>query len=252
MRTLKGKWYWNETIPTNTTWTETVNFTSYDWSHSGAVPAEYTGMYCDGLLWYRPSPSGTPATDGSGEWYIGTEAREIDFGTEPQEVSEEFYNFFTANAAHQNYTIAEKLQIITDNEQRVFDAGYEKGKTDGIEEGKQAEYDRFWDAFLGELPKKTIATKSLFAGYGWCDETFNPTKSFASNNAEMFLRENRITDYAGILKRNGVTFDFSQAKSIDYFAYNSTITHLPELNFSNATKLAYTVGIAGHYTLLIS
>lgn len=40
-------------------------------------------------------------------------------------------------------SIAEKLQTIVENEQRV----YEAGKNKGIEEGKKLEYDRFWDEY---------------------------------------------------------------------------------------------------------
>lgn len=57
-------------------------------------------------------------------------------------------------------SIAEKLQTIAENEQKVYDAG------------KQAEYDAFWDAFqdYGNPAKYTAA----FRGYNWTDEIYNP------------------------------------------------------------------------------
>lgn len=49
--------------------------------------------------------------------------------------------------------ISEKLAIIAENEQKVYDAGYEKGKAEGgdteaaFEEGQLAWRDMFWEAF---------------------------------------------------------------------------------------------------------
>ena len=47
--------------------------------------------------------------------------------------------------------IAEKLQAIAENEQKVYAAGessgYAKGNTEGKTEGAKAEYDAFWDSF---------------------------------------------------------------------------------------------------------
>ena len=58
-----------------------------------------------------------------------------------------------------NNSIADKLERIARNEQLIYNAGVEKGKAeaekdgynqgyaDGIEQGKQAEYDAFWDQY---------------------------------------------------------------------------------------------------------
>lgn len=49
------------------------------------------------------------------------------------------------------------MQTIAENQERVYEAGYEKGKSeggnteeaynDGFEDGKQAEWSEFWDSF---------------------------------------------------------------------------------------------------------
>lgn len=81
-------------------------------------------------------------------------------------------------------TIAEKLVIIAENEQKVYDAGYQKGKTDGggytdedieasYNAGKQAEYDAFWNAYQMNGTRANYQY-GAFGGVGWTDETFKP------------------------------------------------------------------------------
>ena len=50
--------------------------------------------------------------------------------------------------------------------------GVTVGRLDGISEGKQAEYDRFWDVFQDYGNKK--AYTFAFAGYNWTDDIYNP------------------------------------------------------------------------------
>lgn len=66
--------------------------------------------------------------------HVNENLRIMDFGETEQEVSEEFYNFLVANAECLP-TIAEKLTMIAENEQKVFDAGYAKGKAEGGDSG---------------------------------------------------------------------------------------------------------------------
>ena len=99
-------------------------------------------------------------------------------------------------------SIAEKFEIIADE---VYEIGYEKGKAEGgnteeaynqgFVEGKQAEYDKFWDAFQqnGERAYYYYA----FA-YQWNDECYNPkypivcgTSNTDGNN---IFRGSEITD----------------------------------------------------------
>ena len=57
-------------------------------------------------------------------------------------------------------TIAEKLQTIAENEQKVFEAG------------KKSEYDRFWDAYQNNGSLSCYSYS--FAGDGWHDGTYKP------------------------------------------------------------------------------
>lgn len=93
-------------------------------------------------------------------------------------------------------SIAEKLVAIAENEQRVYDAGYEKGKAEGgnteeaynkgVADGKQAEYDAFWDAYQ-ENGNRTHYQNG-FSGACWNSENFKPKyplvfKGYGSANA---------------------------------------------------------------------
>ena len=72
-------------------------------------------------------------------------------------------------------TIAEKLTTIAENEQKVYDAGYSAGQADGgynegFDAGKQAEYNRFWDAYQANGTRTGYSN----AFYNWRKDAFNP------------------------------------------------------------------------------
>ena len=58
-------------------------------------------------------------------------------------------------------SIAEKLTTIAENEQKVYDAGFEAGKSQGgdtdeaFEQGRQAEKKAIWDAITNSNKRKT-------------------------------------------------------------------------------------------------
>lgn len=64
--------------------------------------------------------------------------------------------------------IADKLTAIAENEQRVYDSGIEKG----FGQGKQSEYDRFWDAYQQNGNRDHYV--GAFTFVGWTDEVYNP------------------------------------------------------------------------------
>lgn len=78
-------------------------------------------------------------------------------------------------------TIAEKLQTIAENEQKVYNAG------------KQAEYDRFWDAF--QENGKRYHYNNAFDNQGWTDEVYNPKHEFGKvRYFQAMFNNSRITD----------------------------------------------------------
>lgn len=100
MSTLVGGWVFRESLTTLSGGkSEAVNFSTLGMSGGTEIniyfiagimrieyinPNNFVGVYQSGTGWVRPS------------------YRFIDFGIEPQEVSDEFYNWFIANAVEQD------------------------------------------------------------------------------------------------------------------------------------------------------
>ena len=68
-------------------------------------------------------------------------------------------------------SIAEKLQIVAENEQKVYEAG------------KKTQYDEFWDAFQDYGNKTNYA--NAFGGY-WNEKTLRPKYDIVPTNMYMF------------------------------------------------------------------
>lgn len=137
-------------------------------------------------------------------------------------------------------SIADKLTQITENEQRVFNAGeskgYEKGYNEGINkggyadgfsDGKQAEWDAFWDSFQQNGTRKSYAY--AFA-YGWDNAAFKPKYPLAPTSADHIFYDSKITE-KGLREAmdRGITFDFSKA-NMTAFAF-ATMDELCEIPF---------------------
>lgn len=123
-------------------------------------------------------------------------------------------------------SIAGKLTTVAENQQKVYDAGYADAEQE------------FWDAYMNGL-NGSWAQKCAFAGPGWNDKTFNPNQSYNpwnQKNCELFFRASGISDLAGILKRNGVVFNFKGCVYFDSFAEGSKIMYFPVIDMSSAAK----------------
>ena len=107
--------------------------------------------------------------------------------------------------------------------------GYDKG----FDDGKQSEYDKFWDTYQ-DYGNKTSYSVYLgaFAGQVWTDELFRPKYPLVVTSAEHMFRQTGITD----LTKEGVVLDFSQCKAFNYtFAY-SQLKKLPSIDLSCAAN----------------
>lgn len=71
--------------------------------------------------------------------------------------------------------IAAKLTTVAENQQKVFDAGYDKGVT----HGKQAEYDAFWNAFQHNGKRSNYN----YGFYDWPDGAFHPKYKFTKDKS---------------------------------------------------------------------
>ena len=145
-------------------------------------------------------------------------------------------------------SIADKLVTIAENiekiDSRAYSAGYTSGGQEaynaGIEQGKQAEYDRFWDAFQQNGNRKSYLCG--FAGRAWSDETFKPKYplTFITNATNMFFYSNvehidcelGFDTYISLM----ATFDHSAVERISKFKSDHTINFLDN-TFGSCTKL---------------
>lgn len=138
-------------------------------------------------------------------------------------------------------TVAEKLTLIAENEQRVFDAGYERGRVEGgydegVADGRQAEYDAFWDALQGGGAPRDY---SVTFGAAWTPETFRPKHDLIVSNAYMMFRGSTMEiDLAAHLEENGVTLDLSGATNTQYVFNSSMFTRVGVIDLSGSTSTA--------------
>lgn len=142
-------------------------------------------------------------------------------------------------------SIAEKLQTIAQNEQRVYNAGYEKGKSEGgdtetaynqgLEDGKQSEYDRFWDNY--QSAGKNPNCDFMFAGQGWVNSLFKPKYDIKPIRAQYMFNLTAIKgDLFALCEQQGIIIDFSNCQLFNNFAANANgITRFGVIDMRKAT-----------------
>lgn len=151
-------------------------------------------------------------------------------------------------------SIAEKLQTVAENQQKVYDAGFTAGQatggnTDaayqaGFDAGKQAEYDAFWDVYQDNGNRTDY--NNAFFGPGWDDTTFKPKYDIVPtgrDNGGMFSYSS-ITDIKGILEKQGVKLDLSLCNTETMFTWAHN-TKLPVMDYSAST------GVSFYYSYLL-
>lgn len=124
-------------------------------------------------------------------------------------------------------SIAEKLTMIAEKIQSVFNAGVTKGK--------QSAYDEFWDKFQQNGNRTNY--QNGFSGYGWTVDTFKPKHSIKPQYANgIFMYCGVQADLGQILKDRKLTIDFSKCGNSDQMFLGSSFTALPVLNFTSVTS----------------
>lgn len=140
----------------------------------------------------------------------------------------------------------------SDGVEATYDAGFYEGRIRGQEDGftsgeacgRQAEYDRFWDAYQNH--GKATCLGGAFAGSGWNADTFYPKYNIVSGAyalGNVFLSFN----YTGATPFNleerlselGITMDFSKGFSPTNMFNSANISVVPELDFSHCPSIAY-------------
>lgn len=131
--------------------------------------------------------------------------------------------------------IAEKFQAIAENEQKVYDAGYEKGKSEGGSSGDGG-YDAFWDVYQNNGERRDH--RFAFAGIGWTADTFKPKYDIVIGNGQYMFRYSKINaDLVEILENQGVILTTSAITNTDRTFADCQFTHIGVLDFSNVTSI---------------
>ncbi|MBR5528075.1 MAG: hypothetical protein IKV97_03660 [Clostridia bacterium] len=121
-------------------------------------------------------------------------------------------------------SISEKLIQIAQNEQKVYDAG------------KHAEWEAFWDAAQenGSLTNMPYG----FCSKVWNDTTFKPKYDIRPvGNATSLFRYAQITNLPGILEKQGIVIDFSNATNLEYLLQWSSVTRIGTVDCTGLTSL---------------
>lgn len=111
------------------------------------------------------------------------------------------------------------------------DGSYDEGFTDG----KQAEYDAFWDAYQQNGTRTDY--QGAFGGTGWTNDTFKPKYNMAASRADYMFRLSAISgDLVEILDNLGITLDFSKTTNfVETFSNCYNITRVGVIDISKAT-----------------
>ncbi len=135
-------------------------------------------------------------------------------------------------------TIAEKLQTIAENEQKVYDAGYAKGKAEG---GGDDHYDLFWDAFQQNGQRSDYT----YAFQYWDASIFRPkydivcgAGNYATGMFSYFNKADANAEAVDLVTLLGdKKLDTSKATSVTNMFSYANVTRLPVLDFSSAAQM---------------
>lgn len=131
--------------------------------------------------------------------------------------------------------ISEKVARLKSDFDGVYKSGIENSENykSGYADGKQAEYDAFWDTYQKSGERTNYA--HAFSGVGWNGETFKPKYDITPSDGYMMFR---YFDYAGdmveLLNNLGITLDTSKCTNINYMFFGVSCTRLGVLDFSKS------------------
>lgn len=221
-RVLTGKWQWNEKV---LPWSEGIDRYEVWASHLSQFTSNGEQFHSIRFDWdwqtkrwvlkYKTKTGDfVTVSDTSAEDHAtpSDSYRVIDFG-DGCEVDDDadgaiVRDWFLPNITRDG-TIAEKMEQIAENEQKVYQSGYDKalekgGYNEGYEDGKQAEYDAFWDA-VQESGKRT---SYVYAFSRWGSEYIRPKYKVVLTAAGSQKHIFYLNKY--IKKIEADYFDFSQ------------------------------------------
>ena len=107
----------------------------------------------------------------------------------------------------------------------------------GYADGKQDEYDRFWDVYQDNGNRTDY--RCAFGGFGWTDETFRPKHKIQPVQANNMFFYCQTTDMKKTLADCGVTLDLSKCTEFTHwFSYCASST-LGVVDTTSAVNLQY-------------
>lgn len=136
-------------------------------------------------------------------------------------------------------TIAEKFQTIAEKQQAVYDKGYFNGEMhgldSGIEQGKEEERQKTWDA-IQEGGARTVYE---YGFYRWHLEGILPIYDIRPTTCAYMFRgcKGKFTDLSTQFEECVITFDTSKATSFNWMFYASNVTRVPVINTTSASNL---------------
>jgi hypothetical protein len=147
-------------------------------------------------------------------------------------------------------TIADKLIRAKEDFDRVYEAGYEKGKTEGgdseesykegFEAGKVAEHDAFWSVL--QNGGERVLYSNAFYSMAWTKEIFKP--KFSMHPTDMagcffqFNNNGEQVDFVELAEEQGIEFDFSNAENFTTAFATGGISRLGTVDLAKATGSA--------------
>lgn len=267
MATIKGKWKFKEVVDDSTPNSLDDSRINLSFESSGQRWSQisiYKSSEYVSILYSLYTEDGPPDAEylayADRTW---SEAyRTVDFGETEQTIEDEYYNWIVANAVEQTLpekiysvkestmtAIADAIREVTSTEnkytpeqmpQAILDVsgGYtDEDIQNAIEQGKQAEYDRFWGIYQQNGERTNYA--SAFTGAGWTDETFNPKHRPIRpvGSAESMFYNSGITTLA-----NGVV-DFSESTGLYQLSRSCpNLVKLPRINMQNSKTNTHAFG----------
>jgi hypothetical protein len=121
----------------------------------------------------------------------------------------------------------------------VVDMSRMKGGSydEGVEAGRQAEHDAFWDAYQQNGSRTNYG--SAFGGIGWNDTSFAPKYDMQPINAGSMFANSIIIDLPSALEKAGVTLDFSKATTATQAFLDAKAKHIGVVDMSSCGYLNY-------------
>ena len=132
---------------------------------------------------------------------------------------------------------ADKLLTIAENVPKVYNAGYEKGKTEGGGDSGDNYREELW----GKITQNGTITNCsyLFAGRAWNNDTFELGYNLQPKDAQSMFSNCGTLDLIDVFEKTGKTIDFSQCTRVSGLFDSSGVTRIGVVDLSKVNTRTY-------------